>query len=122
MTVIQLNFEPPLRRRLQRLARLSRQVIPAVIYGALANVSIGAVFLGSIIPGFIMAAGMMALIVILSHMNNYPVHARAKFSELTRALKRRFFPLLTPIIIDGGILSGVFTPTEAAGIALFMRS
>ena len=93
--------------------------IPAVIYGALANVSIGAVFLGSIIPGFMMAAGMMVLIVILSHINHYPVHPRAKFLQLSRAIQRGFLPLLTPIIIVGGILSGVFTPTEAAGIALF---
>jgi len=66
-----------------------------------------------------MAEGMMTLIVVLSHINHYPVHPRAKFSQLARAIQRGFLPLLTPIIIVGGILSGVFTPTEAAGIALF---
>lgn len=92
--------------------------IPAVVYGALANASIAGVFLASIIPGLFMGMGLMVMIAIMSRMRGYPVRPRATLSEIMRALMRGILPMLTPLIIIVGILSGVFTPTEASVVAL----
>ncbi|WP_254277582.1 TRAP transporter large permease [Halomonas sp. 3H] len=92
--------------------------IPAVIYGALANASIAAIFLASIIPGLIMGLGLMVMVAIISHRRGFPTRARARFSEFTLAISRGLLPMLTPLIIIVGILSGVFTPTEASVVAL----
>jgi tripartite ATP-independent transporter DctM subunit len=93
--------------------------IPAVIYGALAQTSISTLFIASILPGFLMGAGMMIVIYIISVKNDYPTNKRASFKEILVYSKEGFLPMLTPLIIIGGILTGVFTPTEAAAIALF---
>jgi tripartite ATP-independent transporter DctM subunit len=92
--------------------------IPAVIYGALANASIAAIFLASIIPGIFMGLGLMILVAIISHRRGFPTRARATMSEFTQAMSRGLLPMLTPLIIIVGILSGVFTPTEASVVAL----
>ncbi len=92
--------------------------IPAVIYGALANVSIAAVFLGSILPGLLMGLSLMALVAIISRKRGYPVASRASLAEFGRAVVSGILPMLTPVIIIMGILSGIFTPTEASVIAL----
>ncbi len=92
--------------------------IPAVIYGALANASIAAIFLGSILPGLFMGAGLMVMVAVISHRRGYPTRARATMAEFTRALSRGLLPMLTPVIILVGILSGLFTPTEASVVAL----
>lgn len=92
--------------------------IPAVIYGALANVSIAAVFLGSILPGVLMGLSLMALVAIISRRRGYPVATRASLAQMGRAVVQGILPMLTPIIIIFGILSGIFTPTEASVIAL----
>ncbi|MBY5929303.1 TRAP transporter large permease [Halomonas denitrificans] len=92
--------------------------IPAVIYGALANASIAAIFLGSILPGLFMGAGLMVMVAVISHRRGYPTRARATLAEFMRALSRGLLPMLTPVIILVGILSGLFTPTEASVVAL----
>ncbi|SFL89021.1 TRAP transporter large permease [Salibacterium qingdaonense] len=91
--------------------------IPMVIYGSLAGVSVGKMFIGGIIPGLAIAGGLMALIGIISHRHQYPKYERVKVKEvLLRGLKS-IPPLLTPVIILGGITGGVVTPTEAAVLA-----
>lgn len=92
--------------------------IPAVIYGALANASIASIFLASILPGLFMGLGLMVMIAIMSHRRGYPTRARATLSEFIRAMSRGLLPMLTPLIIIFGILSGIFTPTEASVVAL----
>ncbi|TDX29380.1 tripartite ATP-independent transporter DctM subunit [Modicisalibacter xianhensis] len=92
--------------------------IPAVIYGALANASIAAIFLGSILPGLFMGLGLMLMVGVISHRRGYPTRARATLQEFARALSRGLLPMLTPLIIIIGILSGLFTPTEASVVAL----
>lgn len=93
--------------------------IPAVIYGALAQVSIGTLFIASILPGFLMGLGLIIIIFIISAKNNYPTSKKASFKQILKYTKAGFLPMLTPFIIIGGIFSGIFTPTEAAAIALF---
>jgi len=73
--------------------------------------------LGGIVPGLLMGLSMMVLVVYFSIKRKYPVDAKPKFKEVIQAFKSSFLTILTPIIIIGGILSGVFTPTEAAAIA-----
>mgnify|MGYP005799172569 CR=1 FL=1 len=93
--------------------------IPLVLYGGLAEVSIGRLFMAGILPGILMAAGFSAMIVYLSHKRGYPVSDRATVSQTWKAFVRAIPALMVVVIIIGGILGGIFTPTEAAGVAAF---
>jgi tripartite ATP-independent transporter DctM subunit len=88
--------------------------LPFVIYGVMANASIGKLFAAGVIPGLVMALTMMIMVTYYAHTRGW--HRDAKFSivNLWRTFKRAFLPLLTPIILVGGMTTGVFTPTEAA--------
>ena len=91
--------------------------VPAVIYGSVASVSVGGLFLGGIIPGLLMGAALCVLVAIYAKARNYPRSERFSFKGLLVASYHSFLPLLTPAIIIGGIWTGWFTPTEAAGVA-----
>jgi len=91
--------------------------IPMVLYGALAEVSVVRLFMGGIIPGALVGISLMVLVYIISVKNNYPRDARISWRELIRRFGKAFLPTLTPIIILGGIMGGIFTPTEAAAVA-----
>jgi C4-dicarboxylate transporter, DctM subunit len=92
--------------------------IPMVIYGALAEVSVGKLFLGGVIPGVMMGLGIMIIIYVLSVKRGYRAEQRATAAQVLRAGIDGFLGLLAPGIIMGGILGGVFTPTEAAVAAV----
>jgi tripartite ATP-independent transporter DctM subunit len=92
--------------------------IPMVLYGALAEVSVGRLFLGGVIPGVLVGLSLMILVSILSHIRDYPKDAPVTAREFLSRLGRAALPGLTPVIIIGGILGGVFTPTEAAAVAV----
>jgi C4-dicarboxylate transporter, DctM subunit len=92
--------------------------IPMVIYGALAEVSVGKLFLGGVIPGVMMGIGIMIVIYILSVKRGYRAEQRATLAQVVRSGIDGFLGLLAPGIIMGGILGGVFTPTEAAVAAV----
>jgi C4-dicarboxylate transporter DctM subunit len=91
--------------------------IPFVLYGALTGVSVSKLFLAGFIPGALMAIAMMAAIAFLAKPYNLPKAKKADFKELLSSFREAFLPLLTPVIIIGGILTGWFTPTEAAVVA-----
>ncbi len=91
--------------------------VPAVIYGTVASVSVGGLFLGGIIPGLMMGLFLMVLVTFYAKRRGYPRGKRVSFGELLRVLYEGFLPLMTPVIIIGGIWTGWFTPTEAAGAA-----
>jgi tripartite ATP-independent transporter DctM subunit len=98
------------------MANLIPPSIMAVVYGATGNVSIGGLFLGGVVPGVLIGIGLM----IYSYFFG-PVglkHKRATFGDIGEATKRAAIPLMIPIIIMGGILTGQFTPTEAGVIAV----
>src|SRR6476620_4241812 len=98
------------------MANLIPPSIMAVVYGATGNVSIGGLFLGGVVPGLLVGIGLM----IYSHFFG-PVGLkpkRATFGQFTTATKQAAVPLMIPIIIMGGILTGQFTPTEAGVIAV----
>jgi tripartite ATP-independent transporter DctM subunit len=88
--------------------------LPFVIYGVMANASIGKLFAAGVIPGLVMALTMMIMVTYYAHTRGW--HRDTKFSivKLWTTFKRAFLPLLTPIILVGGMTTGVFTPTEAA--------
>jgi C4-dicarboxylate transporter, DctM subunit len=92
--------------------------IPLVIYGALAEVSVGKLFLGGVIPGVMMGIGIMVVIYILSVKRGYRAEQRASLAQVVRSGIDGFLGLLAPGIIMGGILGGIFTPTEAAVAAV----
>ena len=92
--------------------------LPMVIYGVMASVSVGQLFVAGLVPGLLMGLVLMAMITIISRRRGYTRDAVFSFPVLGHTFKRAFLSLLTPVIIVGGILSGVFTPTESAAIAL----
>jgi tripartite ATP-independent transporter DctM subunit len=92
--------------------------IPMVLYGVIANVSVGALFLAGVVPGLLTAA--MLMIHVYVYAKGRPElarHRRASLGELWAAFRRAFLALVTPVIIMGGIFGGIFTPTEAAAVA-----
>jgi len=98
------------------MANLIPPSIMAVVYGATGNVSIGGLFLAGVVPGLLVGIGLM----IYSYFFG-PVgfkHKRATFGQFTTATKEAVVPLMIPLIIMGGILTGKFTPTEAGVIAV----
>jgi len=89
-----------------------------IIYAFVMNVSVAGLFAAGLVPGLMVGFSLMAMTVYLSKKRNYPVASqRASFNEVFISFKGAILPLLTPIIILGGILAGIFTPTEAAAIA-----
>ena len=92
--------------------------ISMVIYGSLANVSIGALFLGGIIPGILIGLFLIILVLIKSSFSHYPRTGRFSFKLIKSTFKDAILALVMPILIVGGILSGAFTPTEASAVAV----
>jgi len=89
-----------------------------IIYGATANVSIGRMFLGGIVPGILMAFSMMLMVGWLSVRRGYARGEPFSFRRVAQTFGRAFLVLLTPVLIIGGIFSGIFTPTEASASAV----
>ena len=88
--------------------------IPFVIYGSIASVSIGRLLLGGALPGVLMGIMLMIFVYIIARRRHYPSEARASWRELFRATLYAIPPMGMPLIILGGIIAGVMTPTEAA--------
>ena len=88
--------------------------IPMVIYGVLADASIGRMFLGGVVPGVLTAVALMALIGVVARRRGYPRDAVPTLGHVGRSFIFALLPLLTPAIIIAGIVGGVFSPTEAA--------
>lgn len=91
--------------------------IPMVIYGVIADASVGRLFLGGIVPGILGAASLMIMIALTAKRKKMPDGVSMTLSEATVITRRALLPLFTPVIIIGGILVGVFSPTEASAIA-----
>ena len=91
--------------------------IPMVVYGASSGASIGKLFLGGIVPGLITGLALMLISGVIAHKRDYPSDKFVGVKESLIITLKGIPALLTVIIILGGIVGGVFTPTEAAGIA-----
>jgi len=90
-----------------------------VVWGGLMTVSIGGLFLAGVIPGILVALSQMITVYIYAKIYNYPIYSRSTFKEAALAIVQAILPLMTPMIIVGGIVGGLFTPTEASAIAVF---
>ncbi len=88
--------------------------LPLVIYGVLADTSIGQLFTAGLLPGLMMALSLMIMVAWYSRRRNYPRDMGFRFGRFARSFVDAFLPLMTPAIIIGGIMGGLFTPTEAA--------
>jgi tripartite ATP-independent transporter DctM subunit len=92
--------------------------IPFILYATLASVSVGQMFVAGAVPGI--AMGLVFLIVagFLAKRHDFPREARRSLREVWTAFAKAIFAIVMPLIVLGGILSGVFTATEAAGVAV----
>ncbi len=89
-----------------------------VVWGGLMTVSIGGLFLAGVIPGLLVALSQMATVYVYAKIYNYPIYSRSTLKEAVFAITKAIMPLMTPMIIVGGIVAGFFTPTEASVIAV----
>ena len=91
--------------------------ITMVVYAGIAIVSTGALFMSGLVPGILLGLAMMAVVKYYSKRKNFPKCERVPFKEVCRRTFQSLPALLTPIILIGGIVSGLFTPTESAAFA-----
>jgi TRAP-type transport system large permease protein len=90
-----------------------------IIYAYVMGESVAALFLAGVVPGILIGIALMITIKLMANRYNLPdALPRASWAEAGRAAGAAFWPLMTPVLLMGGILSGVFTPTEAAAVAV----
>jgi TRAP-type transport system large permease protein len=93
--------------------------MPFVIYGVTTNTSISSLFLSGIVPGLIMGIGLIVAWKLQLRDMDLPHGEKLPLTERLHATRKAFWALLMPLIIIGGMKSGIFTPTEAAVVAAF---
>lgn len=91
---------------------------PLLLFGTLASISVGSLFVGGVTVGIIMTVFLMVTVYIISKGKNYPVRERAKLPELWKTFKSSFFALLMPPLLIVGMTTGIVTTTEVAALAL----
>ena len=89
-----------------------------IVYGLMANASVGQLFVAGIVPGLLMALALHALVWTIAVRRDYPREPRASLAQVLASLRASALALLTPVIIVGGIVAGIVTPTEAAIVAV----
>lgn len=92
--------------------------IAMIIYGVLSGTSIAKLFLAGVVPGLMLGFGLMLYAWYIAKKRGYPIEPRAPWGHRAVAVGRAFPALMLPVIILGGILSGMFTPTESAAVAV----
>ncbi len=88
--------------------------IPMILYGAITDESVGKLFMSGVVPGVLLTIMFIAIVVYSSR--NLPLQEAASWDERITSLKKSFWGLMLPVLVVGGIYTGAFTPTEAAGI------
>ena len=92
--------------------------IPMILYCLVMNVSVSKIFMAGIIPGLLTGAALMAYTFFVAKKNNWRITVKASGSEVLRTAKEGIWALILPVIVLGGIYSGIFTPTEAAAVSV----
>lgn len=121
--VDQDGFDAPFATALMATSSSIAIVIPPsiafVVYASITGVSIADMFMAGIIPGILMGAALVVVVMIEARRNGIePSHGKATGKERWEAFKDAFWGFLMPVIILGGIYGGIFTPTEAAAVAV----
>ncbi|WP_158735820.1 TRAP transporter large permease [Alteribacillus sp. YIM 98480] len=93
--------------------------VPIILYGVVTGTSISDLFFAGILPGLVIGLGLMITVVIIAKKIGVKSSQKVSRAESFTAFKQAILPILMPIIILGGIYGGVFTPTEAAAVAVF---
>ncbi len=91
--------------------------ITMVVFAGIANVGTGALFMTGLIPGILLGLAMMLVVVFYSKKKNFPKGEKVPVKEVMKQVRTSLPALLTPIILIGGIITGLFTPTESAAVA-----
>jgi C4-dicarboxylate transporter DctM subunit len=116
------GYSPAFASALTAAASTIGPIIPPsvmfVLFGAIASVSIGRLFLGGAIPGVLMGLYLMAAAYVISKKRGYPKQPRIPRRQAARFILDALPALFMPIVVVGGIIGGIFTPTEAAAIAV----
>ena len=116
------GYEKPYAAALTAVSSVMGPIIPPsitmIVYGVLTRTSIAKLFLAGIVPGLMLGLGLLLYAYFVARKRGYPVTERAQAGERVRAIGRAAPALFLPFIILGGILSGVFTPTESAAVAV----
>jgi tripartite ATP-independent transporter DctM subunit len=92
--------------------------LPMIVYGVAAETSVGALFMAGVIPGLLMAGALMAMVRRIAIRDGLPRHPFEGWRAVWRSFRRAFWALIAPMLLIGGMFSGVFTPTEAAAVAV----
>jgi C4-dicarboxylate transporter, DctM subunit len=92
--------------------------VPLIVFGVATGTSIGDLFIAGILPGVLIAVSLLLLVYFIAIRRGYPSDDKATFKERWAGFKSAVLALLMPIIILGGIYGGIFTPTEAAAVAV----
>jgi tripartite ATP-independent transporter DctM subunit len=93
--------------------------LPMIVYSMLSGASVGALFMGGMLPGLLIGAALMLYVGYIARKRNFPRSEIYKLSEFLKATADSTLALLTPVILLGGIYTGVMTPTEAGAVASF---
>ena len=92
--------------------------IPMILYCLVMNVSVAELFMAGVLPGLLIGLCLIGYSYVKSKKNNWCLEGEASFSEILRTAREGIWALILPVIVLGGIYSGVFTPTEAAAISV----
>ena len=116
------GYDAPFTVALTACAAVMGVIIPPsilmIVWGGVISVSIGGLFLAGVVPGVLIGLSLMAAVYVYAKVRGYPVYPRASLAEFGAAIVGSLLPLLTPAIIVGGIIGGLFTATEASVVAV----
>ena len=120
--MVKEGYSPGFAAAVTASANIVGPIIPPsivfVIIGVLTNLSITDLFMAGVIPGIMYGGVMLLLAYVLSRRRGYPVHERASAAQVWRAFRDAFWALLMPVLIIGGIRTGVFNVTECSAVAV----
>ena len=92
--------------------------ITLIVYASITNISVSSLFIGSVIPGVLLVLFLMGYALYYGKKHDLPAHEKQSAGEIVKTFKSSIWALLMPVIILGGIFGGIFTPTEAAAVAV----
>ncbi len=116
------GYPPHFAAAISGIASILGPIIPPsitlIVYASITDLSVSKLFVGSVIPGLLLAGGLITYALFYGIKHNLPAHPKKKPKEIVLTFKDGIWALLMPVIILGGIFGGIFTPTESAAVAV----